>query len=312
MSLFHFNYVTNVRESDKTSLFFLNEERKIVPKEHAKRFIVKKKSSGGFKEFFGIFKNPNFISTDQNTKDYETLSEAENPLYKEYHLNQELDLSVGGKQIPLYVPSNFLEISPPEFAGVKRNPEWIAKNGEKRRKFIYDWYKKNIPQYYLETLTEVKTTSVADIYSYLNDGKAWKVGLEFEGFVDGLFENSGYLTISLDTTQFDTHTAIHELGHAISFYLVDEMFEEYFDLVASKKEDPITDYAKTECSEDFAETSGYYFGPQDGKEHLQKKCPLRYVYMEKLEKLGRNGLVKNIKINSFLIKRFTKYDQVFY
>lgn len=311
--LFDFKYITNQSDPTQgTSLFFLNEEHKIVPHSNAKRFIVKQKTPSGFKEFYGIIRDPNFLADDAHTKTYETLIEGKDPLYEEFGLDKDLDLDIEGKIIPLYFTSNFLEKSPPEFAGIKRTKEWIASNAAKRREFIANWYKEKIIPEYVKTLAEVQCCSVAELYEYLNRGKEWKIGIEYSGYVDGAWEIGGFLQVSVDTAMWDGHTFCHEISHSFSYYLIDEFFDEYFDLVSSKQEEPVTQYASIEISEDIAETGGFYFSSDYERKKLQSKCPLRYAFMEKLMKAPNYGLVKVLKPTSVLTKRFKRYDKKVY
>lgn len=317
MSFFKFAYKVNVPSfvEHEPSVFFLNEGKEIVAKDDAHSFIVKQRTQSGFREFFGIINDPHFIIDSLDPKadlDANVIDEIKNGAYSLYGLDEDLILTVEEKAVPFYIPQNFVTISPNEFANMKRTQDQIAIAGRRRRETVYKHYKSHLLQSHVKTVAEVKCTSVADLYAYLNAGKQWKIGSEFYGYVDGLFETGGYLTTSIDTNTFSPFTATHELGHATSFFLTDELFNEWYQIAIDKSEEPISAYGHTEVSEDFAEAYGFYFTNKSTNDQLKKKCPIRYEYMTKLKQLDRAALLKSLKVTPQISQRFRMYDKVVY
>jgi hypothetical protein len=134
--------------------------------------------------------------------------------------------------------------------------------------------------------------------------------MEFYGYVDGLWEIGSYITVTIDTSHFDISTAVHELGHSVSYYFVDELFYEWLKIAKDKSEAPPTDYAKTEISEDAAESFSCYFGASQRHELLKINCPKRYAFMEHVRELGSSAVIKDLNPTSNLSRRFSAYDEV--
>lgn len=316
MSLFKFrekqSYLIDKQFGREPKLFFLNEEMNFVPESEAKRFIVKKRDQYGFKEFFGIINNPHYKFKDDNHKPtLPFLDESNDNLYYEYQLDEPVILDIEHKKIPLYILKEFLDTSPNSFAGKARSKEQVAKYAQDRRSDIYKHYLK-MNNRHIKTLSEVNCASVAYLYEYLNDGDKWEEGFEFAGYVDGLFEVGSYLTVSIDTDTFSDHTAIHELGHSVSYFLNDDLFHEWYDIAINTGEEPPSEYGKTECSEDFAESYAFYFMGGNEKLYLQHKCPTRFKYMKNLEHVGNSSLMNTLIASNELTQRFKLYDKVIY
>lgn len=315
MSIFKFQekYTAGLLE-DAPKLYFLNESNTIVQEKEAKKFAVRKKLEYGFREFFGVINNPSYTITSnpkipipdlpflgEQNKDYNTL----------YELNTDVIITAFNKNIHLYIPEDFINISPESFAGVERTKDKIAQNANNRRKKIEDKYK-TLNSKHIQSLTEVNCNSVAYLYQYLNDGDAWETGMEYYGYVDGLWETGSYLTVSIDTTSWNEHTAVHELGHSVSYFLRDDLFQQWISIATNTSEEPPSDYGKTEISEDFAESYAYYFMNGAERKHLERMCPIRYKYMQSLDSEGENVLLKDLRATNQLSQRFSKYDTVVY
>ena len=199
------------------------------------------------------------------------------------------------------------------FAGVERTPEQIAKFGASRRDAIYNFYL-TLNQTFVSTLTEVNCCSVAFLYSYLNDGEQWQTNAtEYGGYVDGLFEVGSYMSVAIDSSNsgpFDLHTSCHELGHSTNYYLIDSFFYGYLEIARNKSEKPVTEYGQSECSEDFAESFGFFFGKPAHRAHLLKKCPKRYAFMQKLQNAGKRAMLPDLRPTKQLTRRFAAYDEI--
>ncbi len=298
---------------DRPKIYFLDEQFRIVQEERARTFVVKKRHVDGFSEFFGVLNDPKAKIPDGTpVPNIPFVSEGDEDLYKQYGLDEDLTMNLGGKSVPLYVAKDFLKISPASFAGVERTRDQIASNASKRRLKMFQRYKE-LDQRHVKSLSEINCGSVAYLYSYLNDGEPWQEGMEYYGYVDGLWETGSYLTVSVDTTRWSLHTAIHELGHSVSYFLTDQLFDKWVDIAIDKSEQPPSEYGKTEISEDFAETYGYYFSSvANERDSLAKKCPKRFEYMKKLDALGDTGLVHDMRPSKALSKRFARMDAVVY
>ncbi len=312
MSFFKENYTTGVLQN-APKLYFLNEQRNIVQEHEAVKFVVKKKTDEGFKEFFGTINNPNSKDIPKNTPvpNLPELFEGYDDLYNLYGLNEPKIVHAEEKDVPVFIPKTFLELTPNTFAGIPRDKEKIAQDANKRRGKIYDFYRAFIPGF-VSTVTEVKATSIADLYEYLNDGEHWEEGMELYGWCDGLWETGGYITVTIDTSYWDLHTAIHEMFHSISYYFNDTLFEEWYKIATDTSEAPPTDYAKTEVSEDIAETGAFYFMNGNERKFLKEKCPKRYMFMKHIEQLNREALVQQLYPTKELSKRFMLYDKIVY
>lgn len=314
MSIFKFSYKQNViEETAEPRLYFLSEKNSIVQKEKAKRFAVKKKVAGkGFKEFFGVIKNANHTFDDSiPVPDLPFLDESDSDTFKLYELGKDKILNIEGKNIPLYFSTDFLQLAPKTFAGTERTVDDIASHAQKRRNIIYDYYL-GLETKFIKSLSEVHCASVAYLYQYLNDGDAWKDGMEYYGYVDGLWETGSFLTVSVDTNAWNIHTAVHELGHSVSYFLLDTFFNDWYNIAVDTSEAPPSDYGKTEVSEDFAESFAFYFCKGSSQEYLKSRCPVRYSYMKKLDEMSSNALIKNLTASNLLSQRFSKYDKVLY
>lgn len=312
MSIFKFSYTEN--SDSQNSVYFINEAKRVTTPDLATRFFAKKRNEFGFKEFFGVINNVKYIFDVEYhpNPNQQFLDEDNINLYTQYGLNEPLKIDVGTKEIPLFVPKYYLSIAPHKFANKERTQDSLAREAADRRKDIYDFYTTNLHKKHVESLSEVKCTSVADLYSYLNDGKEWKIGMEYYGYVDGLWETGSHLTVSIDTGNWNIHTSVHELGHSVSYFLIDEMFYEWYQIAIDKNEEPPSDYGHTEVSEDFAETYAFYFSSKQDNSMLKNMCPKRYKYMKKLVDLRDKALLPKMEASKALSKRFKVYDKVVY
>ncbi len=304
----------NTQEESTNSIYLLNENNKIVTDgKEAKRFIVKRRHSpGNWKEFFGVINDYEFDEDKLARLDLPILDEsAYENYYQKYQLGEEIIMNENKKSIPLFIPENFLDLSPNCFAGVTRTKEYVAQMASFRREKIHKHYLGMNPSF-VQTLSDVDCNSVAYLYELLNPGQVWKIGTEYAGYVDGLWVVGSHLTVSIDTLNFDNHTNTHELGHSVSYYLINELFNEYYQLVVSLQENPISDYAMSECSEDFAESFGFYFKNKSERNFLQQHCPKRFALMQKVESLGDKALIKPLIPTKELTQRFALYDKVVY
>lgn len=296
------------RDKNEHVVYFLDEKHNIVPEHKSKKFVVKKrKDDGSFLEFFGVVTNPDH-KTDKNPLDrVANLEEGGVDVYTEFGLNKPLVVSIDNKNIPFFTPREFIDIVPRTFGGVTRTIEQIAQQSAVNRQTIYR-FAKTLEHRFIKSITDVNCNSVAYLYSYLNGGKKWVIGNEEWGFVDGLWENGGYVTTTVDTPVFDEHTFAHETGHSVSFFLVQDLFDRWYKIAIDKSELPPSEYAHTEVSEDFAETFGFYFAEPEGKKALMQACPIRYAFMQELDKRGPASLVSSLVTTSALTKRFKLYD----
>ena len=266
---------------------------------------------GGFREFYGVITNPSH-EVDSAHHPIPHLpfldEEAEDP-YTLYGLNEKLVIAVGNKHVPLFTPKDFMQLVPLTFGGIKRDYDTIAREAANNRTTIYRWYK-TLESRFVQSVSEVNCNTVAYLYEYLNDGEKWKEGMEWTGYVDGLWEIGGYITVSIDTPNWDVHTALHELGHSISYFLRQDLFEEWYQISTDKSEQPPTDYGKTEVAEDFAESFGFFWGEYKDRIMMQKSCPKRSAFMSRLYKISGKALLSSLVASPSLTSRFKLYDTV--
>jgi hypothetical protein len=303
------------------TIHFLDEAKRLTSSlGDAKSFIYKTAGKHGFSEFFGVIVDSD-VDLDAVLEENVAKSNIYKPLHgaaidalnAQYNLDKKYTFNYKDKSVSIYVPDNFLRFTPHTWYGVDRKLEYLANQAAKRQKNIYDFYKQNLHVDHIHTLAEVKATSVAWMYFYLHDeSERWSEGFERFGYVDGLWETGGYLSIAIDSGAFRLHTSVHELGHSMSYYLNDDFFNEWINIARDTKEEPATDYGKTDIAEDFAESYGFYFGGKTSRGTLKKTCPQRFSYMEKLEHSDGDCMNGLYSPTTQLSKRFRKFDEVIY
>lgn len=299
-------------------VYFLNEDNNLTSLAKANSFIYKENTKEGFNEYYGVLVDPNASIEDMVGLDEEHLQEVNDVelrnMYKQYELNKKFILRFEDKDVPIFIPYEYIKMTPSSWYGSNRTKDVLAAEGKRRQEAIFNFYKTNLHQQHLHTLMFVRTTSVAWLYYYLHSfQELWQPGFEKFGYVDGLWETGGKVTIAIDSGTFRIHTSVHELGHSMSYYLTDRFFNEYYNIAINKSEKPPTEYGRTDIAEDYAESYGFYFSGEKSRVVLRKMAPTRFGFMQRLEQVGASAIITNIQNpTSALNKRFKKFDTIVY